>query len=208
MNVITKYFKNISEVQLAQFEFLKGHYEEWNEKINVISRKDMDNFYERHVLHSLSIAKYISFKDGTKLLDLGCGGGFPSVPLAIMFPNIEILAVDSIGKKLTIINDLIEKLELKNLKTQHCRVEQVTGQYDFVVTRAVAPMIDLIQWTRGKYHPIQFNDKNNGIIMLKGGDLSEEIKSANRKVVGKPLSEFFKEEFFDTKFVTYIEMVK
>ncbi|MBP7476878.1 MAG: 16S rRNA (guanine(527)-N(7))-methyltransferase RsmG [Chitinophagales bacterium] len=208
MEIIKKYFPELSDTQMQQFAQLQSLYGEWNEKINVISRKDVDNIYERHVLHSLAIAKYAQFKDGSKILDLGTGGGFPAIPLAIFFPEIEILAVDSIAKKLKVVDEVAAGLGLKNIQTKHIRVEEIKEQYDFVVSRAVAPLTDLIRWTKNLYHPIQFNKLNNGLITLKGGDLSAEIAESKRKVIVKPLSDYFKEEFFETKVIAYISMIK
>ncbi len=208
MEIIKKYFPELSDTQMQQFAQLQSLYGEWNEKINVISRKDVDNIYERHVLHSLAIAKYAQFKDGSKILDLGTGGGFPAIPLAIFFPEIEILAVDSIAKKLKVVDEVAASIGLKNIQTKHIRVEEIKDQYDFVVSRAVAPLADLIRWTKNLYHPIQFNKLNNGLITLKGGDLSAEIAESKRKVIVKPLSDYFKEEFFETKVIAYISMIK
>ncbi|MBK7958094.1 MAG: 16S rRNA (guanine(527)-N(7))-methyltransferase RsmG [Bacteroidetes bacterium] len=208
MEIIKKYFPELSDTQMQQFDQLQSLYGEWNEKINVISRKDVDNIYERHVLHSLAIAKYAQFKDGSKILDLGTGGGFPAIPLAIFFPEIEILAVDSIAKKLKVVDEVAAAIGLKNIQTKHIRVEEIKDQYDFVVSRAVAPLSDLIRWTKNLYHPIQFNKLNNGLITLKGGDLSAEIAESKRKVIVKPLSDYFKEEFFETKVIAYISMIK
>ncbi len=203
---ILKYFPHLTDAQKANFLGLYGIYESWNQKINVLSRKDFENFYLHHVLHSLSIAKLISFKDGTKLLDIGAGGGFPSVPLAIMFPNVSILAVDSIQKKTKVIEAVKEDLNLTNLTVNWGRAEEVIGQYDFILSRAVAPLGDLMRWSRGKLHPISFNRLNNGLLTLKGGDLKEEIKLANRKTVLTPISEYFSEDFFETKFITYTKL--
>lgn len=203
---ILYYFPSLSNNQIEQLEKLATIYGEWNEKINVVSRKDFDNFYIHHVLHSLAIYKMIAFKRGTTVLDLGAGGGFPSVPLAIVMPEVHFLAVDSIQKKLKVIDAVIHDLNIQNLKTSWSRVESIPNRFDFVVSRAVAPLSELIYWTRGKYHPISFNKIDNGLITLKGGDLKDEIKETKRKTIIKPISSYFEEEYFDTKFVTYTKL--
>ena len=205
MEIIEKYFPNLTEKQRAQFGALQDLYTEWNAKINVISRKDIDNLYERHVLHSLAIAKFISFESGTKIMDLGCGGGFPGVPMAIMFPECRFHLVDSIGKKLKVIEAVKEAIGLENVFTFHTRAEQMDYQYDFVISRAVAPAHDLMTWSKGKYFPKNRHKIVNGLICLKGGDLTEELKPyPNAKIV--PLSSFFEEEFFveNNKSLIYI----
>ena len=206
VETVYKYFPELSDTQKSHFLQLYAVYEDWNQKINVLSRKDFDNFYLHHVLHSLAIYKYLPFKSGTKIMDLGAGGGFPSIPLAIMMPNVTFLAVDSIQKKLKVIDAVIETLELKNVKTQWGRAEEVKFEFDFVISRAVAPLPDLIRWSRNKIHPISFNRLNNGLITLKGGDLKEEIKEANRKTVLTPISNYFAEDYFETKFITYTKL--
>lgn len=204
LEVILKYFPELTNRQKLQFEKLQQVYSDWNSKINVISRKDIDNLYERHVLHSLAIAKLVQFKNGTKLMDLGTGGGFPGVPLAIMFPDCRFHLVDSIGKKLKVIEAVKEEIELKNIFTFHSRAEQMEYQYDFVVTRAVAPMLDLITWSKGRVLSKSQNSFRNGIIALKGGDLKEEIAAlGGRNVLIKPLSDFFEEDFFKDKSIVY-----
>jgi 16S rRNA (guanine527-N7)-methyltransferase len=204
MDILTKYFTKLDDNQTDKFKKLYNLYEDWNQKINLVSRKDFDNFYTHHVLHSLSIAKFIDFKKGTKIMDLGTGGGFPAIPLAIFFPDVQFLAVDSIAKKIMVVEDVIEKLELKNCSAKVARAETITDQFDFVITRAVAPLSDLLFWTKGKIHPIAFNNLNNGIIALKGGDLKEEIRECKRKVVLKPISDYFEEDFFETKSIAYV----
>lgn len=206
VETIYKYFKGISPQQLEQFQQLYNIYFEWNQKINVVSRKDFDNFYIHHVLHSLSIAKFIQFKNGTLVMDLGTGGGFPAIPLAILYPEVKFLAVDSIQKKLTVVNEAITALNLTNIQTYWGRAESVTKQFDFVITRAVAPFSDLIRWSKGRIHPISFNQLDNGLIALKGGDLAQEIKDCNKRVKLKPISDYFNEDFFETKFVTYVKI--
>lgn len=205
MEIIHKYFKNLSEKQVTQFEKLASQYAAWNEKINLISRKDIENIYERHVLHSLAIAKFIQFKDGTKIIDIGTGGGFPAIPLAILFPKVEILAVDSMEKKIRVVDAIKTAIELNNLQTKVIRAEKIQEKFDFVVSRAVAPLTDLIHWSRFLFHPIQFNHIDNGIIALKGGDLSAEIKETNRKIQVESISQYFDEDFFETKSIVYVK---
>jgi 16S rRNA (guanine527-N7)-methyltransferase len=202
---IFAYFPQLNPQQKDAYQQLYNIYKEWNDKINVVSRKDFDNFYLHHVLHSLAIAKFVQFKKGTLIMDLGTGGGFPTIPLAIMFPDSKFLAVDSIQKKLKVIEGVSEVLNLNNVKTHWGRAEEIKLQFDFIITRAVAPMADLLRWSRGKIHPISFNDLDNGLIALKGGDLKEEIKDSKRRVKTKPISDYFKEEFFETKVITYVK---
>jgi 16S rRNA (guanine527-N7)-methyltransferase len=204
MNDILKYFDNIPENQMIKFELLFKIYFDWNQKINLISRKDFDAFYIHHVLHSLAIAKYVDFKEGTKVLDLGTGGGFPGIPLAIYFEKVDFLAVDSIQKKIMVVNDVIEQLELKNISAKAARVETLKEPVDFIVTRAVAPLDELLRWTKHLYHPISFNKIDNGLIALKGGDLTEEIKESKRKVSKKSILDYFNEPFFETKQIVYV----
>lgn len=204
MEQILRYFPELSAAQIAAFEKLFLLYKDWNEKINVISRKDIDNFYERHVLHSLAIAKYEHFKDGTKLMDLGTGGGFPGVPLAILLPNCRFHLVDSIGKKLKVIDAVAENIGLKNIKTFHSRAEQMPYQYDFVVSRAVAPLTELLSWTKKKYADKDFNQLKNGLVCLKGGDLTAELKPIpNARQIA--ISDYFKEDFFSDKSIVYVQ---
>lgn len=204
MEQILRYFPELTAAQIAAFEKLFLLYKDWNEKINVISRKDIDNFYERHVLHSLAIAKYEHFKDGTKLMDLGTGGGFPGVPLAILLPNCRFHLVDSIGKKLKVIDAVAENIGLKNIKTFHSRAEQMPYQYDFVVSRAVAPLTELLSWTKKKYADKDFNQLKNGLVCLKGGDLTAELKPVpNARQIA--ISDYFKEDFFSDKSIVYVQ---
>lgn len=205
LDIVFAYFPRLNPQQRLAYQQLYNIYKEWNDKINVVSRKDFENFYLHHVLHSLAIAKFVQFKKGTIIMDLGAGGGFPSIPLAILFPDSKFLAVDSIQKKLKVIEGVAASLDLKNIKTHWGRAEDVKLQFDFVITRAVAPMADLLRWSKGKIHPISFNDLDNGLIALKGGDLTQEIKECNRKVKMKPISDYFKEEFFQTKVITYVK---
>ena len=175
MNVILKYFPNLTEEQKEKFSKLESLYFEWNEKINVISRKDMDSLYERHVLHSLGIAKVMSFSEGTKVLDIGTGGGFPGIPLAILYPEVEFTLVDSIGKKIKVVEAISQELGLKNVKTIHGRAEKIKDKYHFVVSRAVTQMPVFLRWLKGKFEKEQINEKHNGVLYLKGGDLAEEL---------------------------------
>lgn len=200
--IILKYFQNLTDQQKSQFQQLETLYKDWNEKINVISRKDIDEFYERHVLHSLGIAKIMEFADGTKVLDIGTGGGFPGIPLAILFPNVEFTLVDSIGKKITVVNAVAESLGLKNVKAYHERAEKIKDKFHFVVSRAVTQMPVFLRWLKGKFEKEQFNPKHNGVLYLKGGDLGEELAGIKCEIYN--LKDQFKEEFFDTKKVVYL----
>ena len=202
--LIQQYFGGLSEQQVARFDQLYDLYSFWNAQINVISRKDIDELYERHILHSLGIAKFISFTAGTKVLDVGTGGGFPGIPLAILFPDVQFHLVDSIGKKIKVVTEVAAALGLENVKASHLRAEQVTDKYDFVVSRAVTRLIDFYPWVKGKFNKESKNAIANGILYLKGGDLKEEIAESRLKVELYPLSDYFKEEFFDTKYVVYI----
>ena len=201
---IKSYFPQITDSQYNQFNQLFELYSEWNEKINVISRKDIEQLYVRHVLHSLGIAKIIQFKPGTKILDVGTGGGFPGIPLAIMFPDCHFHLVDSIGKKINVVNGVAQSLGLSNVTAEQTRAEQVNDNYDFVVSRAVTKLKPFYQWVKNKVRMEGFNDLNNGILYLKGGDQQEELKEAKKKYKIYPLSEQFEEEFFETKKVVYV----
>lgn len=202
--LIQKYFKGLTEHQIAQFDKLYDLYSLWNSQINVISRKDIDELYERHILHSLGIAKFCTFKAEEKVLDVGTGGGFPGIPLAILFPETKFHLVDSIGKKIKVVNEVANALGLKNVKASHLRAEQVTDKYDFVVSRAVTRLIDFYPWVKGKFNKESKNAIPNGILYLKGGDLAEEISETKLKAELYPLSAYFEEEFFETKYVVYI----
>lgn len=191
MELIEHYFPNLSERQKQQIDQLLPLYTTWNEKINVISRKDIDNFYERHVLHSLAIAKVISFEAGDTVLDIGTGGGFPGIPLAILFPQTQFILVDSIGKKITVVAEIAKALELKNVHAKVDRAEHIRQPVDYIVTRAVARMEDLLRWSKNK-HPKK-------IIALKGGDLKEELSDIKRNIRLVAISDFFKGDFFETK---------
>ncbi|MDG1660491.1 MAG: 16S rRNA (guanine(527)-N(7))-methyltransferase RsmG [Winogradskyella sp.] len=203
MELILKYFPNLTKQQIEQFEALLPLYKEWNEKINVISRKDIDELYLRHVLHSLAIAKVMPFANGSSILDVGTGGGFPGVPLAILFPECQFHLVDSINKKLKVIKGVVDALSLENIRTTHSRVEAIDEQYDFIVSRAVTSMPEFTKWVKGKIRKEQINDFKNGILYLKGGDLSDELKQYTR-VKLFPLTDYFKEDFFETKKVVYL----
>ena len=203
MELILKYFPNLTEDQISKFKKLESLYQDWNLKINVVSRKDIDELYLRHVLHSLGIAKVINFNDGSKILDVGTGGGFPGIPLAIMFPNCSFHLVDSIAKKLKVVDEVVEGLGLTNVKTTHSRVEDIRETYDFIVSRAVAAMPAFVHWTKGKIAKKQNHELKNGIIYLKGGDLTEELQDYKTAVIYN-LNEFFEEDFFETKKVVYL----
>lgn len=205
MELILKYFPDLTELQIRQFENLLPLYKDWNSKINVISRKDIDELYLRHVLHSLSIVKVMPFVDNSSILDVGTGGGFPGLPLAIMFPSCKFHLVDSINKKLKVINGVAEALELKNIKTTHSRVEVIDEQFDFIVSRAVTAMPEFTKWVKGKVKKAQKNQLKNGILYLKGGDLSEELKQY-KTVQQYALSDYFEEDFFETKKVVYLPL--
>jgi 16S rRNA (guanine527-N7)-methyltransferase len=203
MKLIQKYFNDLTEEQLIQFKNLESLYKDWNSKINVISRKDIDELYLRHVLHSLSIAKLISFKDGTSILDVGTGGGFPGIPLAILFPNCKFHLVDSIHKKINVVNIVVKELELTNVKTSCCRAESVKYKYDFVISRAVTNMKDFVSWIKYNINKKSLNDLKNGVLYLKGGDLKDELKSF-KNVKTFELSKFFNEDFFIQKKIVYL----
>ena len=205
MQLILKYFPHLSDQQIAQFKNLEPLYKGWNAKINVVSRKDIDELYLRHVLHSLGIAKVIQFKDETSILDVGTGGGFPGIPLAILFPNCKFHLVDSINKKLKVINAIAEEIELQNIRTTHSRVEAIDETYDFIVSRAVTAMPEFTKWVKGKVAKKQKNDLKNGILYLKGGDLTEELKNY-KTVKAFLLSDYFEEDFFDSKKVIHLPM--
>lgn len=204
ISIIEKYFPNISDVQKSQFAALDALYQDWNSKINVISRKDMDNFYEHHVLHSLGIAKFTEFADGTEILDLGTGGGFPAIPLAIMFPNVTFHAIDGVGKKIKVLNAVAESIGLTNIKGEHLRAEDVKAKYDYVVSRAVMQMPDLMKLARPLLKPVASSALPVGVIALKGGDLTEELKPLGRNAMSESLTNYFEEEFFSTKSVVYV----
>ena len=207
IELIFSYFPDLTEQQREQFTRLKPLYEEWNAMINVISRKDMDTFYERHVLHSLGIAKIMSFEPGASVLDIGTGGGFPGIPLAILFPDTQFHLVDSIGKKIKVVNEVAKALNLKNVRATHARAEDINEQFDFVVSRAVTAMPAFLPWTKGKFLRRNLHTLPNGILYLKGGDLTEELSTVKQPYKIHPLKDYFPEEFFETKAVVYVKMV-
>ena len=202
LELILKYFPDINDDQKDQFAALEILYKDWNEKINVISRKDTESLYEKHILHSLGIAKVMGFADNTKVLDIGTGGGFPGIPLAILFPNAQFTLVDSIGKKITVVKGVAESLGLKNVTAHHMRAEQLKEKFHFVVSRAVTQMPVFLTWLRGKFEKEQFNPKHNGVLYLKGGDLGEELAGLRCEIF--QLKNYFEGEFFDTKKVVYL----
>ena len=206
MQIISKYFPKLTDKQVDLFKQLEPLYAEWNAQINVISRKDFPEFYERHVLHSLAIAKLISFSPGTKVLDVGTGGGFPGIPLAIYFPQTHFHLVDSIGKKIKVVNAVIEALGLENVLAEQIRAEQLTDKYDFVVSRAVTRLPEFVPWVRKNIAKKQINPMPNGIIYLKGGELEEEIKPFRKNIFVQEISSFFSEEFFETKKVVHLPL--
>ena len=204
MTIIQKYFTNLTGLQVEQFAQLEALYNDWNAKINVISRKDIQNLYEHHVLHSLGIAKVVNFRDETTVMDLGTGGGFPGIPLAILFPHVQFHLVDSVGKKVKVANEVATAIGLKNVKFSHARAEEIKEQYDFVVTRAVMTMVDLVKVARKNIKKEQHNAVPNGIIALKGGELNGEIASMKNIATVWELSDFFDEEYFKTKKVVHV----
>jgi len=202
--IIYKYFAHLSNRQRQQIDLLAELYTYWNAQINVISRKDIESLYERHVLHSLAIAKFISFKPGAMVLDVGTGGGFPGIPLAILFPETTFHLVDSIGKKIKVVAEVAKALELQNVKASHIRAEQISDKYDFVVSRAVTRLSEFYPWVQHKFKKASVHAIPNGILYLKGGDLSEEIAESRLSAELYPLTDFFSEAFFETKYVVYI----
>jgi len=205
MDIITTYFPNLTETQIKQFELLSELYKDWNLKINVVSRKDIDEIYLRHVLHSLGIAKVLSFLPNSHVLDVGTGGGFPGIPLAILFPETQFHLVDSIGKKIKVVQEVSQGLELENVQVTNARVETVEGRYDFIVSRAVAQMDTFTHWVKGRVAKKSVHELKNGILYLKGGDLTEELASFP-KATQYPLSDYFKEDFFETKAVVHLPL--
>jgi 16S rRNA (guanine527-N7)-methyltransferase len=206
VEIVLKYFPDITPQQKEHFAALQGLYSEWNEKINVISRKDIEQLYERHVVHSLAIYKFLPFQPGSKILDIGTGGGFPGIPLAIMMPDVQFHLTDSIGKKIKVVQEVADALGLKNVKAEHVRSEQVKSKYDFVVSRAVAELKMLLAWSNGKVLKDNVNALPNGLICLKGGDLKDELKEVKREKEIYGLSDYFSEEFFETKKLVYVSL--
>jgi 16S rRNA (guanine527-N7)-methyltransferase len=206
MKQIEHYFPELTETQRKQFSMLGAIYKHWNEQINVISRKDTENFYERHVLHSLGIAKVMEFSAGSRILDIGTGGGFPGIPLAMLHPDCQFTLVDSIGKKIRVVNEVKDALGLTNVNAIHDRAENIQGSFDFIVSRAVTAMPDFIRWTKGKIAKKNQNSLKNGILYLKGGDLSEELSTVKHAIKIYHLNEFFSEEFFETKKVVHVSI--
>lgn len=204
--IIFHYFPELSQTQKKQFEQLYALYSDWNEKINVISRKDIDNLYINHVLHSLGIAKVQTFKPGSTILDVGTGGGFPGIPLAILFPETNFHLVDSIGKKITVVSEVAKGIGLKNVKAEQARAEQLKGEYDFIVSRAVTRLKEFYQWIHRKTKEKSIHERDNGILYLKGGDLEEELNELKRPYQLYNLSDYFKEDFFETKKVVYVPL--
>ena len=206
MEQILKYFPNLSVKQQQQFAALDALYREWNAKINVISRKDIDNLYEHHVLHSLAIAHMIRFRPDTRILDFGTGGGFPGIPLAILFPETQFHLVDSIGKKIRVVNDVAQQLGLQNVRAEQIRAEELRQKYDFVVSRAVTDLNQFVKWVRGRFTSHQRHILPNGILYLKGGNLKQELAPFGRQITLYPIDEFFDEPFFETKMVIHLPM--
>jgi len=204
-DLLLKYFPSITARQIEQFNRLPALYSHWNNQINVISRKDIGQLFERHILHSLGIAKVISFLPGEKVLDVGTGGGFPGIPLAILFPDTEFYLVDSIGKKIKVVQGIADALGLQNVKAAHLRAEQVNEKFDFVVSRAVTRLKEFYPWVKGKFNKQSKNKMPNGILYLKGGDLEQEIAEAGLAVQQYYLKDYFDEEFFETKQVIYVK---
>ena len=206
MDIILKYFPELTERQKEQFAALLPLYEEWNAQINVISRKDMEHFYEHHVLHSLAIAKVAQFKPLCEILDVGTGGGFPGVPLSVMYPESHFTLIDSIGKKIKVVRDVIERLGLTNAKAMQIRAEQLDGEFDFVVSRAVTTLPEFVPWVKKKISKSQYHDLHNGILYLKGGDLKNELFTFRQKVKTWDISQWFEEEWFEEKKVIYLPL--
>ncbi|MBK5202734.1 MAG: 16S rRNA (guanine(527)-N(7))-methyltransferase RsmG [Prolixibacteraceae bacterium] len=204
MELIKKYFPEINKVQMEKIDDMESLYKDWNEKINVISRKDIGSLYEKHVLHSLSIAKVIKFSPGTKVMDVGTGGGFPGIPLSILFPETRFLLIDSVGKKIKVVKSVAERLELKNVEVRQQRAEAVCDHFDFIVSRAVTSFPVFVSWVKDKIASKQKNKLGNGIFYLKGGDFEDEIKPFGGKVHVYNLQDFFEEEFFETKKIIYL----
>ncbi len=207
MQSILQYFTQLTEVQKNKLTELKSLYEFWNAQINVISRKDMDQFYLHHVLHSLTLTKFMNFRNGTKIMDLGCGGGFPGIPLAIFYPELEFVLIDSIGKKIKVVNEVADSLQLKNVKAYHRRAEEHKEKFHYIVTRAVAPFSDLVRWTYHSFEKKEINAYPNGLIAYKGGDLQDELSTLKKSNPYEQwtLSDHFTEEYFHQKYLIYVQ---
>ncbi len=205
MEIVKKYFPDLTEKQLKQFDQLYDLYLFWNNQINVISRKDIDELYERHVLHSLGIAKVQKFENGSKILDVGTGGGFPGIPLAILFPDVDFYLVDSIGKKIKVVEEISLALDLKNVKAEQIRAEQVKGEYDFIISRAVTTMSEFSNWIKNKVAKKQLHELTNGILYLKGGDLTDELSSFPKATIYL-LKNYYEEDFYESKKVVHIPL--
>ncbi len=208
MEILLKYFPDLTTEQQEKLAQLGPLYQEWNQKINVISRKDIDHIYDHHILHSMAIAKMISFKEGSKILDLGTGGGLPGIPMAILFPDCQFLLIDGTGKKIRVVQEIVDHLQLKNIKARQVRAEELKQRFDFVICRAVASLDKLVLWSERLIAHQQRNAWPNGLITLKGGDIQTEIKSLpkNSYVELEPLSDFFEEEYFKEKYVVYVQI--
>jgi len=206
LDIILKYFNNLSSIQIKKIEKLEHLYKEWNTKINVISRKDIDKLFERHILHSLSIAKYTNFKKDTHILDIGTGGGLPGIPLAILFPAVKFHLVDSIGKKINVVNEIKKELDLQNVVAEHNHSSQLKNNYDFIISRAVTAFPKFVELIKDRIKKTNNNKLINGIIYLKGGNLDEELKKYKKKITLTPLNNYFEEDFFDTKFIVYMPL--
>ncbi|MBN1253598.1 MAG: 16S rRNA (guanine(527)-N(7))-methyltransferase RsmG [Bacteroidales bacterium] len=204
MDIILKYFPDLNSIQIENLKKLELLYKDWNDKINIISRKDIDKLCERHVLHSLSIAKYIDFQKNTSILDIGTGGGFPGIPLAILFPDVKFHLVDSIGKKIKVVNEIVDELNLKNVIAEHNHSSQLKGNYDFIVSRAVTAFPAFVELVKDRIKTNGNNKLINGIIYLKGGNLDEELKKFKKKVIITPIKDYFEEDFFESKYIVYL----
>ena len=206
ISAVTKYFPELSSTQKTQFETLVTHFKSWNEKINLVSRKDMDGFLERHVLHSLAIYKAMKFAPGSRILDVGTGGGLPGLPLAILMPEVNFVLCDSTGKKIKVVSELVKALDLKNVEPMHARAGDIEGTFDFIVSRAVSRLDKFIPWVEGKIDKRAINAWPNGILCLKGGDLREELEEVNHPTEELQISQWFTEEYFETKAVVYVTL--
>ncbi len=204
MDLIRKYFPNLTPQQDSQLAMLGGLYAEWNVKINTISRKDIQNLYERHILSSLSVAKVIRFKAGTRIIDVGTGGGFPGIPLAILFPEVDFMLIDSVGKKIKVVEAVAQSVGLTNVHAQQIRFDKVKDSFDFVISRAVTKIPELLMWSRGKISPVNKNDLPNGILYLKGGDFEDELSGLRQHIQIYQLSKYFEEDFYETKKLVHL----